>query len=516
MFQFGNMVERTHFDAANTSCCNEPVLNFANKPQYAEASKPMKPSDCAAKVEATGCAVLEVHVDEDSGRCANSAGRMRGVKIQCPDLCRDMVQFKGGGKLQGRYGVFESLGMEAGDVMVLNYTPDPSAISNWYDNCSGAGRLTEEFCNGFTLSYTLWGGLDFPNGCGCDCCGENGAFPRPVMTIDAPAALAADWYNTLAVPGFISGDQSCSGGGLAGTFSGVGSSAVDWAGDAQYWSDGAARLITRDPVSAGSASNSTCCGGTIYWSGDDACGGGDVATTTVAARIGSSSIYPAGDAPLAEGTIAQFSGADACAYAAAADLTIQTACVVNSASPLYRYNGYLYRFIVSPLEFSGSHQCSGCCGNGAVEVSFNNGCSGLYSADYRVTRSFSDSAHFGYSFKCRTHYPASGGTVYRVNRTELRCNGTSGASGDLAGDFTSISDCIARISGTAALNISGNTGCSGIVGGSSCCWYWDNGSSGTSFESRVHVSSGSRCCSIESGYGAWVYSGSGALCCPTA
>ena len=517
LFQFDNMVERIHFDAANTSCCTEPVLNFANKPQYAEASSPMNPQDCGAKVKATGCTVLEVHVESINAFCAQSSPKITRIKIQCPSQCPDLVAIQGGGKLTGTYGEFVSLGMEAGDVMILEYRLDPAVVADWYDRCLGEGTLTEEFCGGFTLSYTLRGGLNYPSGCGCDCCGQNGSFLPPSMVVYAPASIDADWSNAVTIGEEISGAESCSGGNLTGAFFGVGgASAVQWGDGVRYQSNGFSRLITRSADSAGSAGNSTCCGGTIIWSGTDGCGGGDTATTQINARIGASAILPASGTTLSEHGTGIFSGSGACSSATGGNLTITRSCLTNTVASLERYDGYLKRRLTGQLYFSGKHACSGCCGAGSVSVSFNNGCDGNYQANYSVRRSYADGNLIGYAYRCQDYW-ASGELRYKIARANVYCNGTSGAfSPDVFGDYyTTLQACVSGIGSSSATAVKGAGGCSGsLSGGTSCCWYSNNGLSGYDFQARVYSVSGSRCCQVDTQNGGWVFSGSGCTCCP--
>jgi len=515
LFQFENMVERIHFDAAVTTCCDQPVLNFANKPQYADAARPMNPTDCGARARSVGCAVLEVFVESAAAFCADAGAKVRRIKVQCPSRCPDLVSILGGGKLKGRYGDFKSLGVEAGETLILEYTPDPALVSGWYDNCSGTAAIAEEFCGGYTLSYTMRAGLDNPGGCDCDCCGSRGSLPPPAMTLVAPSSIDAGWGNDVEIPGLISGDESCSGGSIAGAFSGIGSSPVTWAAPVQYHSNGVTRFVARDPASVGAEGSPACCGGSIFWSGADGCGGGDTAQTTIIPRIGSSTIIPASGSVLTEGNSYIFSGSGACSYSSSANLTITTSCLTNTPANLARYDGFLRRMIEGQLQFSGAHQCSGCCGSGSVSVSFANGCGGTYSGQYQVRRGYSDSSQVGYVYKCRDYYSGSQ-HYYRPTRAGLSCDGNSGSFSDVSAEsHATLQECVSSISGKAAIHISGAGGCSGSLSGSaSCCWYSDNGFSGYDFRSKVYSSSGSRCCAVDTQSGAWVFSGSGASCCP--
>lgn len=521
LFQFENMVERTHFDAATTTCCNEPVMNFASKPQYAEASKPMTPKDCGSEVASVGCTVLEVFVESSSAICASSEGKIRRIKIQCPSACRDLADIQGGGSLAGRYGEFRSVGMEAGEVLILDYVPYKSVADGWYDNCSGTGVLTEVFCGGYSLSYSLQAGLDRPGGCGCDCCGVNGSFPAPYMTLHVPGQVTADWTNFVYVTSSVSGDAACSNGNLTGTFHGIGgATSVPWNNSAQYHSDGFTRYVTRDPGAVGSNSNSACCGGYVSWQGTDGCGGSASAVTTVNSRITSSTISPASGTTLYEQQAYTFSGAEACAWAPDADLVVlDRYCITNGVGNLTRGAGYLSRALDSYLHFSGTHSCSGCCGNGWVSVGFDNGCGGIRYATYDVKRPLAYGAYnilVGRVFRCEQFYrpdPPTG-FYYRIGRADLFCDGHSGDfSHPFADYYGNLQDCISGISGAQSMAASGAGGCANLSGGPTCCVYADNGLGGTEFRSQVASVSGI-CCSIDTNNGAWVFSGTDARCCP--
>jgi len=521
LFQFENMAERTHFDAANTTCCNQPVLNFANKPQFRPAQQPMTPGDCSAEVSAVGCTILEVSVESASVVCASSDARIQRIKVQCPVACRDLAAIQAGGSLEGRYGVFRSLGMEAGDVMILDYVPYSEVRTGWFDHCSGAGTLTEEFCGGYSISFSLQAGLDYPGGCGCDCCGNHGAFPPPYMNISAPAAITGDWTNTTYVAAQITGDSSCSGGELTGTFYGIGGGqSVPWNGGTQYHSNGSTRYITRPPGEVGSSGSSACCGGTIVWHGTDGCGGDYSASTTLYPKLGSSTILPPSGSRLYELYGGSFSGSGACSFAAGANMTSNKDCIVNSVNPVVRHNGHLSLSFDGPLVLSGTHSCSGCCGNGWIAIGFNNGCNGVHYATYDVKRPPATGASsdvVGRLFACEEFYRAEPptGTFHRIARWDVSCDNSSGSvSYPFGGFYYTLDDCMAAISGAASLAASGAGGCGSLSGGSVCCLYTDNGLSGEELRSRVVSVSGNKCCTMEMGNAAWVNSGTGAACCP--
>jgi len=515
------MVERSHFDAANTSCCNEPVRNFENKPQYVESFKPMKPKDCKSVVQATGCTVLEVSVESSSAVCADQGAKVRRIKILCPTICPEFSGIQGGGSFKGRYGTFRSLGLEAGDIMIMDYSPEPELMSGWYDHCSGSRTLTEEFCGGYTLSFSLNAGLNFPGGCGCDCCGENGAFPPPFMTLSHPT-LTNDWSNAINLSGHTVYGEGCSGGEIAGSFSGQGGGGtMPWAGPAAYSGSQSSRTVSRTLNGAiGSASNSMCCGAFIQWSGTDGCGGGDKADQSISSLITSSQIVPPSGAILYENSGYIFSGSEACSYASAAGMTFNQYCLANSGGTLQRFNGHMTLYLGGPLTFSGTHHCSGCCGNGALLIGFTNGCGGSYSASYQVTRNLGAGAYsdiVGRLYKCEHFFrdtPPTG-YYYRIARADLYCDGHSGGVSYPFGDYYyALDECVSGISGSDAANLSGAGGCGNMSGGASCCWYSDNGMAGTDFESRIAVVSGSKCCNISTNNGGWIFSGAENHCCP--
>lgn len=515
LFQFDNMVERTHFDAANTTCCDQPVLNFFNKPQYSEASKPMNPSDCAARVKAPGCSVLDVVMESDHTICADNGEKLTKIRIGCASLCPEFAAVAGGGSIEGDFGQFKVIGSEPGNVMVVEYTPDPDLVRGWNEGCSGVSAITEHFCGGHQLSYLLQAGLDYPDGCGCDCCGTGSGTLPPVMYVSAPGSLQAPWSNEINLGFQVSGDESCSGGSLNGVFYGSGGSTpVSWNGSEQYHGALGIRYITRDPYQAGSSSNPACCGGYIRWSGQDACGSGHSRNTSINTQLGSSQIYSSlltvSGNVVKVGYSFSVSGWQACSYSDSANLDVTPNCLANSPTGAVRTDSKISRY-VGLLTFANNHSCSGCCGKGSVSVSFTNGCGGSDSKSYLVRRDYSDNGVIGYKYRC-----ALSGSYYKVVRNDITCRGFSGMNTyPIGGYFYNIGDCIDSISGASAINISGAAGCNGSLTGSLyCCYYSDNGLNGTSFVSRIYSVSGSRCCEMETTGGSWVNSGASRPCCP--
>lgn len=524
LFQFSNMVERTHFDAATTTCCDEPVMNFGNKPQYAEASKPMTPKDCGARVTTVGCTILEVSVESAQSFCADSANKISRIKIQCPALCDDLAAIQNGGKISGTYGVMKSLGMEAGDIMILDYTPHEDLLADWQAHCSGQAALTEEFCGGYSLSFILLDGLDSDRGCSCDCCGSSGFFTPPSLSIEAPSGFVPDWGSELSTADIISGSEACSGGAIDGSFSGpVGSAPVAWAEDTKYSGGGGERFITRQLESIGSDDAPACCGGELTWTGFDGCGGSGMGYTTVSSKITDMEISSnANYAYFTEGdTGALFSGRDACSSSATADLELDMPCLTNSGADLQRYDGYVVRGVDGALQVKSSGDCNRCCAEAELTVSFHNGCGDdPVSQSYWVRQSFISGGtdHIGYEFRC-SGQNMGGAWVWRIDRAPLYCDGTKGAfDGSLFPYFyTSTEECYDAMSGADKGLILGEKGCAGLSGGSGvsgCCWYGEWLDPNYVFSASVQSVRDDKCCQMLSVNTEWAVSGTGADCCP--
>jgi hypothetical protein len=411
--------------------------------------------------------------------------------------------------------------MEAGDVMSLDYVPDPAIISGWYDHCSGSRTLIEEFCGGFCVSFSLNAGLNFPGGCGCDCCGVHGSFLPPSMTLSFPQ-VANDWGNTITLTGLTVAGEGCSGGQITGSYEGIGGQgSMPWAASTKYSGTSSSRTLYRRLTgSIGSSGNFMCCGVDIRWSGTDGCGDGDNVAYGVASRINGHEMRPASGATLYENSGYTFSGSDACSFSSAANLGLSVDCLTNAAGPLNRYNGYMTRTLGGPLHFSGTRACSGCCGSGAVYLSFSDGCGGQASSSYHVSRGLGPGAYadtIGRSYKCERFYRTVPpvGYYYRIARADLHCDGQAGSpSYPFVSYYYTLDECVSGISGADAMNLSGAGGCANMSGGAECCWYSDNGLSGTDFESRVAVVSSSKCCNIETSNSTWIFSGTGNACCP--
>ena len=522
LFQFDNMAQRNHFDAATTTCCDEPVLNFQNKPQFASRSAPMKPRDCAPKVGVGGCQQVEVSIEDNVGMCASQSARVRRIKIKCPSACLEFSEILGGGIFKGQFGTFRALGMEADELLILDYNPDPQVIEDIYKRCSGIKTFTEQFCNARSLSFEVRGGLDFPGDCGCDCSGDLGIFPAPEMRLAAPGSIDGGPENQASPGVTIMGDPACRGAGINGVFHGIfGETSVSWAEPTIYSSDGSSRKVSRNQPVVGASDNPACCGGFVEWTASDGCGGSRTETTSVNAHVADMSIAPLDGTTLYEGDGHTFTGMGACSYSDSAGLDIETVCLANGVSELYRFDSMLVRNIDSTLAFEASHACSGCCGGGMIYLSFNNGCGSVMTAAYPVRRALAPTASqetIGRAFRCERFFRdlAPIGYFFRVAVADLRCDGSFGVfTNPLPGYYESVEECLARITGPAAPEITGPAGAMAVMDAATCLFYSDNGeAAGLEFMSRIVSVKGERCCVIDTTNGSWINGGPGNGCCP--
>lgn len=521
LFQFDSMPQRNHFDAANTTCCDEPVLNFGNKPQYASSSKPMSPRDCRKDVRSAGCEILEVSAEDYGSMCASDTPRLTRVKIRCPALCVEFSNMTSGETYSGKYGRFRSLGYEPGDVMILEYLPDQLLLDDIYDRCSGTVTLIETFCGGYSIEFTLNAGLNFPNGCGCDCCGQKGIFPPPALSIAAPTSIAANWGNTLDLSDPVIGDQACKGGEITGTFTGVnGVGQVSWDSQTGYVSDGVTRYVSRKPSSIGSASNSACCGGHIQWVATDGCGATKTGTTIVQPKIsGAYTFSPPDNSTLSEGVIYDFSVNGACSFSDTASLTLTRQCLNNTQGPLIRENGLLKSGFTGALTLNSSPECSACCGSGSITLNFTDGCGGASQASYTVRKSLSYQASglvTGKRFRCGLYYvpEPTPAYVYDVQIATVYCDGhVSSYSRSNWGSYSTVSECASKINSPQSPFIQSQTAISGLTDSSSCLFYSNNGQTGSALVAEL-FSVMDKCCEINTGDIIWINRSDVNRCCP--
>lgn len=520
LFQFDSMAERNHFSAANTSCCDEPVLNFANKPQYAGSSRPMKPQDCRRSVKSHGCEVLEVSVDDQAPFCASNTAAPTKIKIKCPKFCPEFSVLTPGETFSGKYGRFRMVGVEAGDLMVMDYQPDQASLDEAYSSCSGLTVLRETFCGGRSLEFSVLAGLDYPSGCGCDCCGEKGLFPPPSLVITAAESIAANWGNAVNLQLAVTGDSACHGGEITGTFMGVnGGSTVTWEGTSRYVSDGVTRYVQRKAISAGSSGNAACCGGFIEWRATDGCGSGKTKTTPVIRRLSGHSVQPANGSTLSDGVIYEFTVTGVCSYADSAGLELSSSCLNNVQGSLTRTDGALKRGFYGSLALGSNPECSSCCGSGSVVLSFSDGCGGTGSANYSVRKGLSYGASsllIGRMMRVARYYVAAPtpGYVYDIETAPVYCDGGHGPySRAYWGSYSTASACESQIKGPQSPFINSAKARSGLQNAATCLFYRDNGQEGLSLVSMI-FSIYDKCCVIDDGGISWITRADVSRCCP--
>ncbi len=520
LFQFDSMPERNHFDAANTSCCDEPVLNFANKPQYASAAKPMKSRDCRRTVKVQGCEILEASIPEMSAICASDQAAPTRVKIRCPKLCVDLAGLAAGESFSGRFGKFRCVGMEAGDVMILDYEPDRDMLDRIYASCAGPTGMVETFCDGYTLEFSVSAGLDYPSGCGCDCCGVRGIFPAPDMSILAPDIISAGWANSIGFAEPVNADPACKGADITATFNGVyGSSPVIWESGAQYVSDGVTRYITRKPSGAGSSANPTCCGGFMEWTASDGCGATKTKTTIVSPRVSGYSFSPEPDSTLMDGLIYEFRADGACSYSDTAGLNLSAVCLDNTQGNVIRSDGLMKTGFTRPLKLGPGDECSACCGAGSVRLNFANGCGLTAQASYSVRKGLSYGASWlviGRQFRVGRYYLVEpfAQYIYDVQVASVYCDGKRSAfSRAYWGAYSTVSQCEAEINGPLANYTSSQSAVHGLADADTCLFYTDNGLTGLNLVSGL-FSMRDRCCQKSWDNITWIRRSDSSLCCP--
>lgn len=520
LFQFDSMPERNHFSAANTSCCDEPVLNFANKPQYAGSSWPMKPRDCRRSVKSHGCEVLEVSIDDQAPICASDSAAPVKIKIKCPKFCPEFSLLAPGETFAGKYGDFRIVGVEAGDLMVMDYQPDRASLDDAYSRCSGRTALRETFCGGYSLEFNVLAGLNFPSGCGCDCCGEKGLFPAPSLVIKAAESITANWGNAVSLQFPVTGDSVCNGAEITGVFMGMnGNSPITWEGESTYVSDGVTRYVRRMAVSGGSSGNPACCGGFIEWRGADGCGSAKTRTTPVIRKSSAPSIHPANGSTLSAGAIYEFSVSGVCSHADSAGLALSSQCLDSVQGALTLTDGALKRGFEGSLTLASNPECSSCCGSGSVVLNFSDGCGGTGSASYSVRKGLSFGASsllIGKRIRVGRYYVAepTPGYVYDLETAPVYCDGGHGPySRAYWGSYSTVSACESQIKGPQSPFINSSKARSGLQNGATCLFYSDNGQQGLSLVSMI-FSIYDKCCVIDDGDISWINRADVSRCCP--
>jgi len=521
LFHFEDYQQRTQFDAANTSCCSDPVRPFHYKPQYADQGKPMVATDCDAKVQVAGCNVVKT-ADQGVGPCASSAGAgvQTGILIRCPTACPDLGEAQAGRRIRGVHGDFVYVNTPNPDVIQLQYYPDASVLIGAWGDCA-TRTYVEMLCGELPVTITISAGVTKPNGCYCDCCAHL-TESHSSTGVGPCVRESGGWGNRIYCSG---------GGGVSPVCSGDGENlAIYWtsedyaAGLAHTWESppilypyGSAgwKIGSGVPGWAGDGDQSFCCGLSGKHCVSQGCGYGSVCLPQNwgAKKPTSCEIYASGsvDRTYYSGDVVQefttlrpgqrypMSGWQACSFANKALLDFRGwNCLEDTF-------GSLEREIAKVVRSTGDIQlqtgrCAECCGFGSFTAWFNNGCDDVVSRRIMVRdemASGNGDLQVGRVLKCTaTGNPGE----YKVQEAPLRCNGSNGAFTDGAFSYvpagTGIENCNAAIGSGAEIIRYDSWPQKACLSGThpSCCYYSQNGESGSGFRAYIWQISGHVCC----------------------
>ena len=513
-FQFKNYTQRTQFDARNAgTCCGEPIRPFDAKRQFDGRAVPPKAKDCQKATAAGKCTTLDFKKPADTVGCgkATPSTIIKNIQIRCPVQCHDAGSlYSGAGVKHGRYGVFTRQGPASETNLILQYKFNPEYEQDVYNGCQNSRMFVEWLCN-VPIVLRFYAVLNYPQGCGCDCCNVNGGYTGPSLAVTA-GDLTATWENSLNT-GMITVDSACSGGTLNGTFM------ANYGGNQsvsmpyfQYLSNGTTRYI-EGSGSFGSSSVPACCGGTVRYSGTDGCGGSTYTDKTLAAKWSAGPAIATTSGMLEHQTTNTISGYDACTGSSTAALNFTPwTGLAETFQSTQTGTGTLTKS-TGLLTFSGTQSYSGCCGSGSFTASFNNGCGGSTTRDYAVRRKYNLAAsqQIGWVVQCYSGGPGQ----YYVGKYALDCSGVASAGEYVTGPFGTWNDCAARIDASGDTDV--QTVCTTTVGPPcpSCCHYSNNGQTGQSLIAVLLCTSGNQCCN-HGKYVAYPTKGwaiSGATCC---
>jgi len=413
--------QRSHFDAANTTCCNEQVRPFENKPQYSETTSPATARDCEKINCEEQCKRLSVGGQRFSGSCADKTLTFV-AKVMCPNLIPDL-KGKKKGSIDGDYGTWKINGLIGKNMMQLAYTPKSELQEYLYDNCGGSATYTE-YLGRTKFSFTFRSGLDSPGGCYCDCCGDNGDFPPPTH-LWTVSAMSATWENTLTLAGIVKLDSACKDGSISGSYYLInGGGTLPWVSSPIYYSNGSTRYIQGTPGTIGGSSNPACCGASVNYSGSDGCGWNGVTGFYVPRKPAYPNYTPAAGTLYAGSDITlQVTGA--CNKSGLASLTASGSGLITGSwsATDYSQDGIIKKMLHT-LSFSESFQYKGCCGNGQISSNWNDGCNYTGNRAWQVRNPASTPSTLrGVRYRINYH-----DSYYYVQRSGMRCDGASDGS----------------------------------------------------------------------------------------
>jgi hypothetical protein len=516
---FEDFGAKQHFDAANTTCCNQPVTPFYNKPQYAEQGAPMQATRCTKDEEVSTCNQFELTALSGTSVCAGSVHDIYDIRAFCPKICDDLRELGEGTSFTTAHGTVTLSVIERADEWQLSFTPNAPTAQDHYDRCLGTRTYVEDICDGFELEWTLNAGLDSPNGCYCDCCGTNGKYSPPSGAISW--ATPSPTWNAAVSPGAIT-VIACRGGTLSGganTYFG-GYQSLSWLTGPSYGSSGSDRYVTGTPNPVGDANHPACCGASITVTGTTGCGGYQTATRVVS-RMPGSTYWDPSASTLYAGDVTTIRAVGSCNTSAYRELIVEGDAGISTSgwgAVSYATVGEMRRGL-GPLAFTNSFEYKGCCGYGQIGAAYNDGC-GYTGTKYWDVRnpSSSPSTTIGRVFRAQQV-----GLNYRVYATPLRCDGQEGGSWTefSATNYASVADCNSAFDSASDSVITGACASSTYCpSAATCCAYVNNGQSGAAFRAAIFCVNNSGwsttpiCCTVPYwGGAAWVYNTSG-TCCP--
>ena len=493
-FMFREFGLKQYYDAANTGCCDEQIRPFSAKPQYAEESAPMTPKECYRDVTLIGCSNLEAPHKTVDG-CASQNIETQ-FNVICPKLCEQFRDLDGG-TISGKYGRFELVGKETEEDWLIRYRVNSSEREEAFNTCAGEVTLRERYCEYGVVETRIKASLADPQGCYCDCCGLNGRFAGPTH----------EWVNT-AIPSSSSAGVSvnpilstaCKDGQISsgyGTWNdGLGSMAFSWVTDSAYVSDGISHYVER-LGGIGDRDHPACCGFNYVLSGSDGCGWSGIYSGSVGRKAAAPVLSPSSGEWISGGYRSVYlSGC--CFDSNKLGISVSRSCLQDSNESVSRVGDQLQWEAL--VQLINTRTCKGCCGNGTLSVSYNDGCNKTGSGSINV-RNTVDSGVIGHVYRC-----ALSDSKWVYQRVDLHCaGGLSSIWTDAGGNYGTLADCDTYLRQNAANNAKYQTGCNG----KGCLYLTENGYTGTARRVAAICVKDDQCCKI-SGYsvnGEWILNG---------
>ena len=503
-FMFREFALKQYYDAANTGCCDERIRPFSSKAQYAEASAAMTPKECHRDLVAIGCSSLEAP-DKAIVGCAGSDLETQ-FNVVCPQMCEQFRDLPGT-NLSGKFGKFSLVVKTTSEDWLVRYKLNDEVRLDVFDRCLGEMTVKDIYCEYGVIETKIMASLADPDGCYCDCCGKNGRFTPPTHQWQN-VSFGASSSSAIAVKPVL--NTACRDGKISsgyGSWSdGLGSVGFSWVTDSMYKSDGTQHYLERIG-SIGDRDHPVCCGFNFALAGSDGCGWSGTYSGSVARGVGNPSPSPAAGSVISAGYYLDFSVSGVCINSNRVGISSSRNCLTLYGDETIKKSGDRITLTTNSV-FQAGHACSGCCGNGVLTISYNDGCNKTGSVNYYARKELG-TGYIGHAIRCKRVYE-QGKYYYRPEYTELECQGGTSYYWTQAayGPYEKVADCVASVKNNKSFYC-GRSNCDG----KGCCWYADNGYSDEFFNAVVVCVNDSKCCRV-TGYdynGQWVTKGSD--CC---